>query len=62
MMLLSLKQSLATAFLFVGLCLAGCGVNIETGPPTADERTRSSEVRGKSVRSDWVNHFESATV
>jgi len=58
-MLIRLKQLPASLLLIAGLYLVGCGVNIETGPPTADERTRSSEVRGKGVRSDWVNLFES---
>ena len=59
-MLIRLKQLPASLLLIAGLCLAGCGVNIETGPPTAEEKTRSSEVRGKGVRSNWVNRFESA--
>jgi hypothetical protein len=57
-----LKELPASLLLIAGLCIAGCGVNIETGPPTADEKSRTSEVRGKGVRSDWVNRFEAATL
>ena len=62
MMIIKLRELPASLLLIAGLCLTGCGVNIETGPPTADERSRTSEVRGKGVRSDWVNRFELATV
>jgi len=61
-MIIKLRELPASLLLIAGLCLTGCGVNIETGPPTADERSRTSEVRGKGVRSDWVNRFELATL
>lgn len=55
-------KKLVSFFSIIGasLLVTGCGVNIETGPPTAEEKARSSEVRGKGVRSDWVNRFEVA--
>lgn len=55
-------KKLVSLFCVIGasLLVTGCGVNIETGPPTAEEKARSSEVRGKGIRSDWVNRFEAA--
>lgn len=61
-MQIKLRELPSSLLLVAGLFLAGCGVNIETGPSTSEERSRTSEVRGKGVRSDWVNRFELATL
>jgi hypothetical protein len=47
------------ALVLATLVYSGC-VKVETGPPTADQELRASRYRGKDIRVEWSQRFQSA--
>jgi hypothetical protein len=44
------------------LLVCGCGgINIETGPPSEEQATQTSEMHGRSLKSDFSTRMERAT-